>query len=888
MLITTKLTMPFLRQAMVDRKHLIDILETGKNRPLILICGHAGSGKTSLATQWLNLHKDGVAWYSLDDNDNEPDLFFRYLLTSLLGRSEKIDKAFSPFLQGQKTISGKEAMAKVVDELGMYEKDIFLVLDDFHVIDNEDILAGISYLIQYAPACLHLVLLSRSEPPFSLIRLRSQDHITQITALNLQFSQSEAEDFFITVLNMDLLPDQVQQIFKTTEGWVSGLQLAGMSLRKHPSSNWIKTLSLGHYALVREYLKDEVFKVQPENIQTFLLKTSILHRFNADLCRDITDMEDAGTILEELEQNHVFITSLDTAHDWYRYHPLFAESLKNHLINTQKEMLSDLHKRAALWNAKNSFFEEVFYHAHASQDMQFLSSLLEDHLMFYLLGCEFVSCRRWLDKVPKNIFENSLILQIHHQLLAVSQWDFDRAESLMQSLNKREQQLLEKYDDQKKKRARDLLIVARHSNSIFNDTEACDLDALHHDLNTISSEHKYIKMFLSDYIPWSYMEKGDVEKAVRPTLDNLAFYRENKIGFGVFNQIRSYATIEIIMGHMTRAQAKLEEEMKIAQKAGISNLPFRSDYYIMMGIISYYQNNIEKALEYTEAALVYLDQTRLNYIKFEAQLNLAFILHSMGRTTTSLHSMEKALVNAKSMGSSIFLNMAKGAMARLALFQDNPDLALEWSKARKLDMKEPFSENFEYDCLVQAHLLIEQGHYKEAVQLLEALRPRSLKRQRHEPVLRIDILLAAALDAAGERKKAIQILELALCFAVPENYIQHFIIFTPYIADMLMALGGAKDPMVKDHASTICRHCNLEQPADLPKGNIPISTTENITPREVDILKLIAYGYSNNEIADKLFISINTVKFYNKSIFAKLDAKNRVQAGIKARKLKMI
>ncbi len=888
MIIKTKLTMPPLRRTMIERKHLVDTLEQGKGRPLIFICGQAGSGKTSLATQWLDSHKNKVAWYSLDDNDNDPDLFFRYLLTSLLNHSEKFDKAFSPFLQGQRALSGQKAMTRVVNEFDRHEKNIFLVLDDFHVISNSAIHKRISYLIQYAPKSLHLVIISRSEPPFSLSSLKARNHITQINAGNLQFSRHEADDFFKKVFDMDLLPNQVQTIFKATEGWVSGLQLAGLSLQKYPSTEWLKTLSRGHDPLVNEYMKDEIFKVQPEKIQIFLLKTSILHRFNADLCKEITGQENSGKILAQLELNNVFIIALDTAHEWYRYHPLFAESLKNHLFRTQKEIIPSLNKTAALWNAKNHFFEDAFYHANLSEDINFLCDLIEDHLMIYLLGCEFVLSQRWLDKLPDEILQNRLILLIYRQLLAVSQWDLSKANLLMKDIAKRKQKLLGKYSGLKKKFALDLWIVARRSIAIFEDPKGHDVDELYDDITTISAANKYIRMYLSDHISWNLMEKGDVVKAVNPTQDSLRFYRKNKIGFGFFNQLRSSAAIDITMGHMSRARNKLKKELDIAKKAGFSNLPFRSDYYIMMAIIHYLRNNLDKALENSESALEYLEETQLNFIKCDAHINMAFILQAMGRSTTALHAMGKARTKAKSTGSSYLAGMTQSALAKLSLLQGNLVFVLKWSQKRNIDINEPFSENFEFDSLVNAHLWLEQGDYKKVIPFLEKLRSRSLKRQRHEPVLKIDIILAAAHYGLGDRKKAVQILKAALCFALPENYIQHFIIFSSHIADILMVMGNAKDPAVKVYIAAICRHCNIKKPSGLPKKNIPISTMESLTPREIDILKMIAYGYSNNKIAEKLLISINTVKFYNKNLFAKLDVKNRVQAGIKARKLKMI
>ncbi len=888
MLIRTKITTPPLRRNMVNRQRLIDRLEQGKNRPLILVCGHAGSGKTFLTTQWLKQYKNAVAWYSLDEYDNDPDLFFRYLLTALLGHGNKIDKALSPFLQGQANLSGLKVTAKILDAFSQHTKEIFLILDDYHVINNKIIHDAVFHLVQYAARSLHLVILSRSEPYLPLSRLRARNHITEVNANDLQFRQDEVAVFFKDVMQLDLPSDQIQSIFRITEGWASGIQLAGLAAHQHPSSDLLNVSSLGSNPVVSEYLKNEVLNAQPENVKTFLLKTSILNRFNADLCREITGLDNTHEILKELEQNNIFIIAMDPAHEWYRYHPLFAEFLKKHLMKTRQEDIVSQNKKAALWNAQNHCIEEAFYHAWASRDMDFIVSLMEDYLMIYIVSCEFVSALRWLNKLPQKIYMESFILQVYRLLIFITQWDLIQASQLMENLKRDRPHLMQKYSGKKKKSAQDLWIVAKHSKALAQGTQCFDIETLYNDLGNIGVENRLVYLFLADFVPWLHMNMGDVAPAMSPVMNNLKLYKEMKISFGVFNTLKSYTEIEIIMGHMSRAETRWYEEIQKIKQAGIFSLPFRADYYLMKSKIYYFKNELENALENIDSALEYLEDTQLNIFKYEVYVQMAYILHAIGRESTATHTMEKALLKSQNMGSPHFVSIAQSEMARLALFQDNQPIAQKWSKARNLNIQEPFSDSFESDCLIQAHLLIDQGRYKDAFSLLNALRPRSVKRQRREPVLRIDILRAAALDAMGERKRAIEILELALCFAMPEKYIQQFIIFSPYIADMLMALGSAKDQLVVDYAVTMCEHCGIAKPTSLPKGNIPISTTESLTPREADILKMMTHGHSNSEIGDRLFISINTVKFYNKSLFAKLGVKNRVQAGIKARKLKIL
>ncbi|WP_321496054.1 LuxR C-terminal-related transcriptional regulator [uncultured Desulfobacter sp.] len=889
MIIQTKLTMPPLREKMVQRSQLTGIIEQGKDHSLIFITGQAGAGKTCLAVQWLSRYEKRAAWYSLDNQDNDPDLFSRYLLSAMLTCSKKIAQAFSPFLQGQKTIPIQKAVQRIIDEFVDFKDHFFLVLDDYHAIESTQIHEAIQYLIECAPACLHLVILSRSALPFPTARLTVGNRLIQVSAMDLKFSLDETACFLSDLFNIRLLPEQLKKIFQLTEGWVSGLQLVGLSLNRQPLQDLSRISLKEHKTFAMDYFREEVFRVQPEPVQQFLLKTSILTRFNATLCENITGMKDSGAILEQLDRNNIFIIALDPSREWFRYHALFADSLKKHLKQTHSEQVPDLEKKAALWYAANDHFELAFIHAHASGDIHFLADVLEDHLMFYLLACEFVTIARWLNKIPDALVNQRLILLLYRQLLATEQWNLSQADFLMKNIRDRKDALLSRYTGAKQQRARDLWLAAEHSNAIFKHPDRHDAHQLALDLKTISPGHLYIKMYLLDFIPWSLMESGETQQLAGTVLDNLAFYKQKKLGFGVFNLLRIYASIEITMGHMSRAEEKLKAELDMAKEAGLSKLPFRSDYFVIMAMIHAMRNEPDLALENISSAMAYLEETNLNLIQCDAHIQQACILQAMGRETVASFAMEKALEKSAAMGSPYLLAVAECAAARLALFQGEPSRARQWADGRKLNVNEPFSECFESECLLAAHLWVDQGEYEKAVLLLETLRPRSLKRLRAEPVLRIDILLSAALYRLDRKKEAFLFLECAVCFAVPEKYIQPFILFSAYIGELLLSLQNAADPLIQAHAGELCRQCGLAHGPCRESGkSIPVNSFESLTPREVDILKMMASGHSNNDIAANLFVSVNTVKFYNKNIFAKLEVKNRVQAGIKARKLNII
>jgi len=884
-MIKTKISIPSMGNLMVDRSYLVDHLQKGRDKRLVLISGQAGSGKTSLACLWIDRYKLPVAWYSLDDSDNEPDLFFRYLMTSLQRQNPKLEPAFSPFLQGQKVFSPRDVVIMLSNALGNLGKDVYVVIDDYHVIRNREIHDAVQLLLQCAPPALHLVLLTRSVPQFSLTQFRLRNQITEIRSSMLDFTRKEARVFFDDVLQIDLPDEQLGKIYERTEGWAAGLQLAGLSLHKTEKLSWPETDHFSSDREIADYLIAEVFQVQPETVRNFLLKTAILERFNAELCHEMTGIPNADEILEQLERNNLFLKPLDPSRHWYRYHHLFAESLRQLSIKTESVSLPSLHRKAALWFAGHNYIEEAFHHALASKDIEFAADLMEDHLMLLLVNYETKSFRRWLNRLPPWLMRKRYLLKIYEGFEAVQQGYALKAEKILIDLEKRKSDGILMYSGGKRRYVEELLLYFQHVVSMNKDPVHQDTEKIGRDLQIISPENVVVRAELACWIAWIHLLKGDITKVLEQIRSPYGSWPSAETGFSMLHLQPLKSMANRVQGHLGQAETILQG----LNRAPAQSLPLpflRMHYHIGMGLICWYKNELDAALAHTESQLKYTSTHRLVDFRVDGYLNKAFILQAMGRSVEARRSMEKGQSYAIRSQSPFIIARAERDAAFLYLFMGTPDAAVRWEKKRDLHADEPFSSEFESDCLVLVHLWIVQKNDKQAVNLMESLRPRSEKRRRMESILKIDILYSAALCALKEREKAISILERAVEFASIEGYIRSFIDYAAFIVEMLKEIGQQHpDERIYSFVLGLIEACDIDKHLIPEKNGIMLSSQERLTPREVEVLKLLSSGYTYAEIAERAFVSLNTVKYHMKNIYGKLNTSSRSQAIMKAKEL---
>jgi LuxR family maltose regulon positive regulatory protein len=289
-LLKTKFYIPSIRPDLVSRQRLIEKLNKGLHRKLTLISAPAGFGKTTLVAEWLNresVKEYQTAWLSLDEGDNDSIRFLSYFITTMIG-AKGLDLDFGEsvlsMLQSTQPTSTDTILSLLINDIASSSSKILIVLDDYHLISAQHVHEAVTYFLENLPPQVHLVIVSRENPPLKLARIRGMDQITELRAIDLRFSYSEASDFLNKSLQLKLTAEDIQTLTARTEGWVTGLQMAGISLKgREDPANFIQSFS-GSHRFILDYLIEEVLNQQTENIKSFLLKTSILERLTGPLC----------------------------------------------------------------------------------------------------------------------------------------------------------------------------------------------------------------------------------------------------------------------------------------------------------------------------------------------------------------------------------------------------------------------------------------------------------------------------------------------------------------------------------------------------------------------------------------------------------------------------
>ena len=401
-LLQTKLNIPSARTDLVARPQLLQRLDEGLTRKMILVSAPAGFGKTTLLANWVqglaatlrlqvegpqgsqnerrstNLRPSGVAWLSLDEGDNDPARFWSYLITALQNVDQRIGKNSRKMLSARQPASLESILTAFINEISSSSRQIVLALDDYHLITTPKIQQAMAFILENLPGNLHLVISTRTDPPVPLARLRARDQLVEIRAADLRFSREEIGSFFLREAGGRLQEADVRALESRTEGWVAGLQLAALAVQRQADpSDFIQNFA-GDNRYIVDYLAQEVLEGLPEEDRDFLLKTSILERICAPLCEFVTGQKSAQEKLERLEGANLFLTPVDGTRTWYRYHNLFADFLRHQLEATRSEILPELHRRASSWFEAQDFGTQAIEHALSARDYARAARLIED------------------------------------------------------------------------------------------------------------------------------------------------------------------------------------------------------------------------------------------------------------------------------------------------------------------------------------------------------------------------------------------------------------------------------------------------------------------------------------------------------------------------------
>ncbi len=890
-LLQTKLYRPTPRPDLVPRERLREQLFAGLwtgqafARKLTLVAAPAGFGKTTLLADFgFSIVDFGRApqskiqnlksvWLALDEADNDPVRFLRYVIAALQSALPEIGTTGSR-LELATPPALEEVLAGVINEITAGGSPIILTLDDYHVITHVGLEQLLTFLLDHQPPNLHLIIASRSDPALPLARLRARGQLLELRARDLRFTETEAATFFTQTMGLTLLPEWIAALEQRTEGWIAGLQLAALSLqgRTDPAS-FIQAFS-GSHRYVIDYLVGEVLQQQSDELRTFLSQTSILARFNAELCNRLTGRVDAQAIIARLEQANLFIIPLDDARRWYRYHHLFADYLRNLLAPPEQAALYQL---AATWHAANDLSSEAVHYALASGDHDFAADIIEHALGLDATWSEgnLMQLAAWLAALPSAALHARPHLGLQAARVLYLQGRFDEAEAQLAQTEAGLQ-------SQAAVRGHEVLLAMT---ALYRGAIAAVRGNFQQAIALISPAQARIppenhlahaRAFFSLGLAYEIAEQTAL--AVENYLQSSAAARAAGIVFLDVHGLCAAAQLQISQGRLTLATQTCHEALQLAESA---QLPPLGLAWAILGVIALERNDLLTAETYLQDGIALARQGGL---LDDLLVGLAALgrLHAYQGDLVGMQAViDEALSIIQALGVPRGEQLAHAHLARFQRFLGQHEAAARWASAYQAARAASLRE---FEELTLARILLSTGELVPIPAILHPILEQAAAAGRMQTCLEAQLLLGLYHHAQGDTAAALVWLKQALELAVPEGYLRVFLDEGQPLLELLPQV-RAQSPAFVDAALAAAQMLYASLPAEidrmLPHGEI-------LSARELEILGLLAEGLPNQEIGQALFIGVGTVKWYLNRLYVKLDVSNRTQAVARAREWRIL
>ena len=867
-ILATKLYIPSPPPDVVLRPRLVERLNDGLHRKLTLISAPAGFGKTTLVGEWVAGSDRQVAWLSLDEGDNDHTRFLIHLVAAVRTIAATLGEAVLSMLDSPQPPSTESILTALLNEITTIPDDFVLVIDDYHVIDAKPVDAALTFLLEHLPPQMRLVIATREDPQLPLARLRGGGQLSELRVTDLRFTPAEAAEFLNQSMGLNLSADDIATLESRTEGWIAGLQLAALSLQGHPDATSFIQSFTGSHHFVLDYLLEEVLQRQSESVQKFLLRTSILENLCGPLCdavlRDPTAFGQAT--LEYLERANLFLVPLDDERRWYRYHHLFADLLRQRLHQSSASFpgdaagdVTELHRRASQWYEDHGLEIEAFHHAAAANDVERAERLIEGQgvpLQFRGAGAPVL---KWLESLPTTALNARPALWVTY---ATALFFVGQHTAVEQKLKAAEAALQSTVPDDK---PRDLVgriasiratlaIIQRDVETIIGQSRRA-LEYLHPDNLPIRTAATYT-------LGYACQLQGDRVAASRAYAEII----RNSKSFG--DSIYTIAAT-LSLGQIQETNNQLPLATKsyehVLQLVGDPPRGLACEAHLGLARICYEWNDLEGAQQHGQQSVQLTRQmesldTFASYGVFLARLRLA--QGDVPGAASILDEVEEFLHQHDFMSripdvaaAQVLTLLRQGHLAAAARLANTHELAVS-----------------------QARVHLAGGDTSSALTVLEPWRQQVEAKGWADERLKVMILQAVALQAHGDTDTAVQLLFDALALAEPGGFVRSFVDEGMPMAQLLSA--AAAHGSVSDY---IAKLLAFFEDTDHRRSAQPL--IEPLSPREMEVLRLITQGLSNHEIGERLFLALDTVKGHNRKIFGKLQVQRRTEAVARAREL---
>ena len=868
-ILAAKLFKSGVRPEAVRRPQLLARLDEGRQRKLTLVSAPAGFGKTTLVSEWSSGCGQPAAWLSLDAGDNDPLRFLNYLVSSLQTISISVSDGLSGMLDSSQPPPLEYMLTMLLNEISLVPGHFSLVLDDWHAIDAKAVNDVLLFLLDHLPMMMHLVIVTREDPPLPLARLRARGQLTELRAADLRFSPAEAADFLNRAMGLSIPAEGIAALEARTEGWIAGLQLAAISMRgQQDTAGFIKSFT-GSHRFILDYLAEEVLQRLPQRERSFLLQTSLLGSMCGSLCDAVTGLSGSGEMLEALERGNMFVVPLDERRQWYRYHHLFADVLQ-----------------ASAWYEQNGMLPEAIHHALATHDDEHAAELIQlawpaaeegSILPFTWLG--------WVKMLPDSLVRARPALNVCYAFALLGVGEMEAAEAKLSDAER----WLDAAD-----------ATAAHPETLQADISlgrAYIAQALGSIPDTVMHAHKVLELLpetdglrrgqASMLLGLSHWSSGDLEKARQVFA---GYTIKLRLAGNIPDAIGTSAVlsdITLALGHLREAIGTAEELLRFVTGKGEPAPPDTADLHRVLSELYLEQGNLQAAAVHLRKGLELGENAQLPVLRYRLRIASSRVKKAQGDPDGALADLVEAqrLFIRSPLPDTCPLPAMK---ARIWIAQGRLAECLGWVREVNLSAEDMPGYLREYEHITLARLLIAQSRSKRGVNpvhgimdFLDRLLQAADEGKRVSSMIEILVLQALVYRAQGETAPAFISLGRALALAEPEGYARLFTDEGPPMERLLHeAHSRGITPAFTQRLTAA--FLSVETPPPMPADQ---AASEQLSQREIEVLRHIAKGRTNREIAAQLFLSLNTVKVHTRNIFAKLDVSNRTQAAEKAREM---
>ncbi|MDF2815768.1 MAG: putative transcriptional regulator [Paenibacillus sp.] len=846
-LILTKLRIPQPLELSVPRPHLLERMNQGLNHKASFITAPAGYGKTTLVSDWVRQLDTPVGWLTLDDKDNDLIRFWQYVTKAV---EQALGKLSDPIQLAVATLSPSQYepfLVALLNELDSLREPLVLALDDWHVIDDKNIIASVSYFMEYLPSPVHICFASRTAAEFLKARWLSREWIHEIHVEHMRFDLRETVDFFRICAKKEMRREQIEQLLQKTEGWVTGLKLVSLSLRYGERTMAVMHRYFGDSERVEQFLLEEVFEALDESSQQFLMNVSILHRMNGPLCEAVAGKNGSEKLAELIGMN-LFLIPLDENKEWHRFHHLFGEFLQKQQKCHCPGKTKELYNAAAVWCESMGLLEEAVDYYLAGLCFTEAIRLLEQ-MRNIMIRREFSTLRVWLSAIPEQLLRQHPYLFFSYIFSLLWDDDLDLAEQQLQQAEQYYDSSAASWNMEEKNRYLGYLYYVRNFKATQYDMDM--IKGLEYILLSLQHSPAGIDLiFASPQMPLS------------PSI-----YRS-------YNGKRGQ--------HMPRG---LSDTFMLNMIEFMTPMGLQHSILVCYGELLYERNELEQAEHYLKLGLKDNSQVRYQQEKvyIPASLFLSRISKSRQDIAQAEKWMEEAGKKALEDGADAGLILIEAEMAALRLELGDPAAAVEWKERYRISENDPVSvyQLFVYIFLVR--VLMETGYSKEAWILSEKLFLIAVKDHRPMDALEIQVLQAMILRLADKPEQALLKLEEALKFAEPDDYVRVFADKGKLVAGLLIAYiqqrqkGNIRDknaPSLAYVRKILSCFGGVAHSLHPPEGALETLLTQ----REHLIFRWMEDGLDNITIAGELGIGMGTLKTHINHIYSKLQVTSRVEA----------